>query len=121
MERPMKEREPPRIGTDEDYQAIEKAAGIETPNNAFRRELSVHIEHCIRHLKSGYIDVRNADILKAVRRIRTDVDDAKLRPLLKIRIAPRANLGTYVHTYLTRISHATLDELARGYTHETFA
>jgi predicted nicotinamide N-methyase len=34
----MKNREPPRIGTDADYQAIEKAAGIETALTAVLRE-----------------------------------------------------------------------------------
>ncbi len=66
----MKKREPPRIGTDEDYQAIEKAAGIETPNDAFRRQLSIHIEHCRKRLEAGNRDFRHSVFLKAVKRIR---------------------------------------------------
>ena len=63
--------EPPRIGTDEDYRCIEKAAGIETPNHRFRHRLARRIE---RWVYNSEPNVRQATFLKAVRQLKTDAE-----------------------------------------------
>ncbi len=69
--------EPPRMGTDEDFRCIETVAGIETPNDQFRRQLA----RCMgdwAHWEPDETNVRPAGFLKAVRQLRKDAE-----PLLR--------------------------------------
>ncbi len=77
-DKPEKLDKLPRMGTDEVYRYIEKAAGIETPNDQFRQKIA----RCIRsaHWETDYADVRARKFLNTVGKLRAHAE-ALLRDL----------------------------------------
>ena len=63
----------PQIGTDEDFQHIEAAGGIKSPNQKFRRKLVRCIEYSARW-EPDYPEVRDAELLKALRRLKAHAE-----------------------------------------------
>jgi hypothetical protein len=67
----LQSESPPAIGTDEDYECLEKAAGIKSPNNAFRHGIA----HCLKlwlNRPNDLLSARPAASQKALRKISAD-------------------------------------------------
>ncbi len=60
------------IGTDEDYQCIEQAAGIKSPNNAFRDELATTIQNWANGQLDDSANFRPAATMKSLKQVAAD-------------------------------------------------